>query len=139
MWIIVCLPWFELFCLHVSYFSLQFAHRGCESAKLDRTCDTSTGEMLTAPFVGPTKPAHPPEPFRAKTMVRFFSGAIYFLSSYKVVLCIPKTALYYQALLSSSVWSNRSNVYYEIHCLGGLYTYDIRQIVCTRLNQMHIS
>lgn len=53
-------------------FLFQFVHRGSSSAKLERTCDTSTGSMMNAQFVEPGKPAPPPEPFRAKTMVYIF-------------------------------------------------------------------
>ena len=48
-----------------------FVHRGCESAGMDRTCNTSTGVMMMAPFGGPSKPAPPPEPFRSKTMINY--------------------------------------------------------------------
>lgn len=48
-----------------------FVHRGSSSAKLERTCDTSTGSMMNAQFVEPGKPAPPPEPFRAKTMINY--------------------------------------------------------------------
>lgn len=48
-----------------------FAHRGCESASVHRTCDTSTGSMLNAPFNEPSRPAPPPENFRSKTMINY--------------------------------------------------------------------
>lgn len=48
-----------------------FVHRGCESAGFSRTCDTSTGSMLLAPFSDSAKPAPPPEPFRSKTMINY--------------------------------------------------------------------